>query len=86
MNVSIELTLAPLQDDYETHIKDFILVLRKSSFIVQENPLSTQVYGELEPLMLFLTSAIATCFNTLTAGMIQMKIIKSDRSNYVPFT
>lgn len=85
MNVSIELTLAPLQDDYEKHIKDFILALRKSPFIVQENPLSTQVYGELQPLMLFLTAAIATSFDSLAAGMIQLKIVKSNRSNYVPF-
>ena len=85
MNVSIELTLAPLQEDYETPIKDFIRALRKSPFEVQENPLSTQLYGELQSLMLFLTTAIATSFDAVAAGMIQLKIVKSNRSDYVPF-
>jgi uncharacterized protein YqgV (UPF0045/DUF77 family) len=85
MKVSIEITLAPLQKDYEQHIKEFIRELRASSFEVHENSLSTQIYGDYEPLMLFLTQAIARCFDALTAGMIHLKIVKSDRSNYRPF-
>ena len=85
MNVSIEITLAPLQENYEEPIKAFIRTLRNSNFVVQENPLSTQVYGELQPLMLFLTSAIEASFDSLAAGMIHLKIVKSNRSDYVPF-
>lgn len=85
MNVSIEITLAPLQNDYEDHIKAFIRVLRKSPFQLQENPLSTSIYGEWKPLMLFLTAAIEQAFTPLAAGLIHLKIIKSDRSNYQPF-
>lgn len=85
MKVSIEITLAPLQKDYEQHIKEFIRELRASSFEVHENSLSTQIYGDYEPLMLFLTQAIARCFDALKAGMIHLKIVKSDRSNYRPF-
>ncbi len=85
MNVSIEITLAPLQNDYEKPIKAFIRMLRNSSFSVKENPLSTQVYGELQPLMTFLTSAIEESFDSIAAGMIHLKIVKSNRSDYVPF-
>ncbi|MDA9294663.1 hypothetical protein OAC17_00465 [Flavobacteriaceae bacterium] len=85
MNVSIEITLAPLQENYEESIKTFIRTLRNSNFVVQENPLSTQVYGELQPLMIFLTSAIEASFDSLAAGMIHLKIVKSNRSDYVPF-
>lgn len=85
MNVSIEITLAPLQENYEEPIKAFIRTLRNSNFVVQENPLSTQVYGELQPLMVFLTSAIEASFDSLAAGMIHLKIVKSNRSDYVPF-
>ena len=85
MNVSIEITLAPLQENYEEPIKVFIRTLRNSNFVVQENPLSTQVYGELQPLMIFLTSAIEASFDSLAAGMIHLKIVKSNRSDYVPF-
>ena len=86
MNVSIEITLAPLQENYEGPIKAFIRTLRDSNFVVQENPLSTQVYGELQPLMAFLTTTIETSFDSLAAGMIHLKIVKSNRSDYVPFS
>jgi len=72
----------PLQDQYETPIKEFIKCLRASDFEVLENPLSTQIYGAYAPLMIFLTEAIETSFNGLDAGMINLKIVKSDRSAY----
>jgi len=85
MKVSVEITLTPLQEEYETPIKNFIRVLRTSPFIVKENPLSTHVYGELTPLMEFLTQAIDSTFDSIAAGMIHLKIVKSDRSSYQPF-
>lgn len=85
MKVSIEITLAPLEKDYGTPIKDFIRVLRSSPFEIKENPLSTQIYGDYHPLMLFLTKAIADSFNAIAAGMIHLKIVKSDRSDYQAF-
>ena len=72
----------PLQDQYETPIKEFIKCLRASDYKVLENPLSTQIYGAYAPLMIFLTKAIETSFNGLDAGMINLKIVKSDRSAY----
>jgi len=72
----------PLQDQYETPIKEFIRCLRASDFKVLENPLSTQIYGAYAPLMIFLTEAIETSFNGLDAGMINLKIVKNDRSAY----
>ena len=47
MDISVELTLTPLKDDYESVIKDFIKSLRKSEFKIIETPLSTQIYGKL---------------------------------------
>ena len=84
MNVSIEITLMPLQDEYEAPIKAFIKCLRASGFKVLENPLSTQIYGAYTPVMNFLTEAIETSFEGLDAGMINLKIVKSDRSTYRP--
>ena len=72
----------PLQDQYETPIKEFIKCLRASDFKVLQNPLSTQIYGAYASLMIFLTEAIETSFNGLDAGMINLKIVKSDRSAY----
>ena len=85
MKVSIELTLAPLQDDYETPIINFIKRLRSSEFKVLENPLSTQIYGGYDKLMPFLTQEIKHAFKAVDVSVLQMKIVKTDRSDYEPY-
>ena len=82
MNISVELTLTPLQDNFETPIIDFIKKLRKSGFRVMENPLSTQIYGSYDELMPYLTSAIKTAFDASENVLLYMKIVKTDRSEY----
>ena len=77
MQISVELTLSPLQDDFEGPIKNFIKTLRNSGFKVIENPLSTQIYGEYDKVMEFLTEEVKESFLALT-----MKLVKSDRSTY----
>ena len=84
MDVSVELTLTPLQDDYEVHIISFIKRLRDSKFKVLENPLSTQIYGEYDQLMSFLTQEIKRSFQDVDISVLQMKIVKTDRSDYEP--
>ncbi len=84
MKVSIEITLLPLQKDYETPIKEFIKELRNSEFNVLENPLSTQIYGDIIKLMPFLQKAIVKSFSTQDASVINLKIVKTDRSSYEP--
>ena len=84
MKISVELTLSPLQDDYEQPVIDFIKQLRASGFKVLENPLSTQVYGEYDELMGFLHKEIKQVFGQLDSGLLYMKIVKTDRSNYAP--
>ena len=59
MKASIELTMSPLQDDYEQHIIDFIKKLRNSEFEVIENPLATQIYGDFESMMAFLSNHVS---------------------------
>jgi len=84
MNVSIELTMSPLQDGYEPHIINFIKTLRDSPFTVLENPLSTQVYGDYYAVMEFLTKAIGSSFDKQDAVLVYMKLVKNDRSDYKP--
>lgn len=84
MKISVELTLTPLQEDYETPIIDFIKRLRDSEFTVLENPLSTQVYGDYDALMPFLTQEIKRSFEGVDISVLQMKIVKTDRSDYEP--
>ncbi len=84
MNISVELTLSPLQDGFEKPIQEFIKKLRKSGLTILENPLSTQVYGEYDAVMSILTSEIKNTFTVIDKGLLYIKIVKSDRSEYKP--
>jgi uncharacterized protein YqgV (UPF0045/DUF77 family) len=82
MRISVDLTLSPLQNDYEAHVISFIKALRASKFTVLENPLSTQIYGEYDELMLFLTMEIKKSFQDVDISVLTMKVVKTDRSDY----
>ncbi len=82
MQISVELALTPLQDDFEAPIKDFIKKLRGSGFTVVENPLSTQVYGEYDKIMEFLTEEVKETFQSLDHVLINIKLVKGNRSDY----
>lgn len=84
MKISVELTLTPLQNEFEPPIIDFIKSLRNSGLTVLENPLSTQVYGDYDKVMALLTSEIKNAFELIDNGLLYMKIVKSDRSDYEP--
>jgi uncharacterized protein YqgV (UPF0045/DUF77 family) len=84
MEISVELTLTPLKDNYEPHIVAFIKELRQSEFTVLENPLSTQIYGAYDRLMPFLTHAIKRSFSEVDLAVLQMKVVKTNRSGYEP--
>ncbi|SHG51801.1 thiamine-binding protein [Flagellimonas flava] len=84
MKISVELTLTPLQDNFEPPIIEFIKKLRASDLTVLENPLSTQVYGEYDEVMELLNKEIKSTFGNLEHVVLNMKIVKSDRSQYEP--
>lgn len=84
MNISVELTFSPLQDDFEDHIIGFIKKLRDSGLTILENPLSTQVYGEYDAVMNVLNTEIKAAFELMDKGLLYLKIVKSDRSGYRP--
>ncbi|MFC4220928.1 thiamine-binding protein [Flagellimonas marina] len=84
MKVSVELTLTPLQDNFEPPIIDFIKKLRASGLTVLENPMSTQVYGEYDIVMKLLQTEIKETFEKLDHVVLTMKMVKSDRSDYEP--
>lgn len=84
MDISVELTFSPLQDDFEQHIIDFIKKLRASGLTILENPLSTQVFGSYDEVMEVLNTEIKTAFELMDRGLLFMKVVKSDRSDYEP--
>lgn len=82
MKISVELTLTPLQDEYEPAIINFIKKLRASGLTVLENPLSTQVYGEYDAVMEMLNKEMKVALESVERGLLYIKIVKSDRSEY----
>lgn len=84
MQISVELTLSPLQNDYETHIVNFIKALRNSEFEVSENPLSTQIFGDFDTLMPFLNKEIKRSFQQTDISVLTMKVVTTNRSDYEP--
>jgi uncharacterized protein YqgV (UPF0045/DUF77 family) len=84
MDISVELTLTPLQDNYEELIIKFIKKIRDSGFTISENPLSTQIYGDYDDIMEWLNTEIRLALELMENGLMYIKIVKSDRSNYEP--
>lgn len=84
MKLSIELTLTPLKKDFIPTIKSFILQLRSLGFMVKENPLSTQIYGDFDSVMQSLVPLIKNTFKDEEAIMLHLKMVKGDRSEYEP--
>lgn len=84
MEISVDLTLSPLQNDYEEHVIRFIKALRNSEFKVLENPLSTQIFGSYDSLMPFLTKEIKRSFQDVDISVLTMKVVKTNRSDYEP--
>jgi uncharacterized protein YqgV (UPF0045/DUF77 family) len=84
MNISVELTLTPLQDNFEPAIINFIKRLRASGLTILENPLSTQVYGDYDTVMNVVQKEMKIALMAVENGLIHMKIVKTDRSDYEP--
>lgn len=84
MQISVELTLSPLQDEFEPAIINFIKSLRNSGLTVLENPLSTQVYGEYDEVMSLLQKEMKIALEAVERGLLYIKIVKSNRSEYEP--
>ena len=74
MKISVELTLTPIQDDFEPIIIDLIKALRASDLTVIENPLSTQVYGDYDQVMEVLQKEVKTAFEAMDRGLLYMKV------------
>ncbi len=84
MEISVELTLSPLQDNFEAPIISFIQKLRVSGLRVIENPLSTQIFGDYDAVMKVLHTEIKDALELMDKGLVYIKIVKSDRSDYEP--
>lgn len=84
MEISVELTFSPLQDNFEPPIIDLIKALRHSGLDVKENSLSTQVFGHYNEVMNVLQKEMKTALDAVEHGLLYIKIVKSNRKDYEP--
>lgn len=80
MKVSVDISMYPMNKNYEEPIIKFINLLKKSPFTILENPLTTQVYGDYDDVMDFLKTAMKETFLSEEMCVFTMKFIKGDRT------
>ena len=74
MNASVDISMYPLQEDYETPILDFIHRLRQNKGVeVHTNALSTQISGDYDLIMALLSKEIKISFQQ---GFTQIMVLK----------
>ena len=63
MNISVDISLYPLRDEFIPPIDDFIADLNTDNTIeVQTNSMSTQIFGDYDQVMSLLQQAMKTSF------------------------
>lgn len=84
MNVSVDISMYPLHKDFEKPIIEFIKKLRASEFEVEENGLSTQIFGEYLEVMSFVNTNIHEALLQEENCVFMLKIVTEDRSKHDP--
>lgn len=78
MNISVEISYYPLQDEYVQSILEFIDRLKSYSELqINSTGMSTQVFGNYGDVMRVLTIEIEKSF-TIPSSVFVLKIINSD--------
>lgn len=80
MEVSVDISLYPLQEGYEKPILAFIAALEKEQSIdVVRNELSTQVHGDYHTIMQLLEKEILSVFDEIPHSIFVIKIVGNNR-------
>jgi len=80
MELSVELSFYPLQDQYKKPILVLIEALKQESSIdVISNRMSTQLFGEYDSVMMVLNRLMKASFEQYGSAVFVAKFINSDR-------
>ena len=83
MDISVEISLYPLDEKYLLSIDEFIKRLNGyDSVEVRTNPMSTQIFGDYEIIMKILKTEIRNIFNKKVDSVLNLKIINVDSRNF----
>ncbi|MDH5432600.1 MAG: thiamine-binding protein [Gammaproteobacteria bacterium] len=79
MNISIEMSLYPLDDNFLSIIKDIVKRLNSAENIVcKTNTMSTQIFGECNIVMQLLNEIVQYSFTTYGRQVFIVKILNGD--------
>ena len=82
MQVSVDISLYPLHQDYIPQIDAFIFLLNQEPNVqVVTNALSTQLYGEYETVMGLLARAMGEHIAIHDDSVFSVKVLSGDRSD-----
>jgi len=80
MNISVDISLYPLDAGFSDLVLDFIdRICGIEGIQVVRNTLSTQVFGDYKQVMALLEAEMATSFAQLPHSIFVLKIIGTDR-------
>lgn len=79
MQLSVEISLYPLADEYRPVIKDFVERLATyENLLVNTNTMSTQIFGEYAEVMAMLTKELETVYQKVPSQVLVCKFINRD--------
>lgn len=80
MEISVDISLYPLQEGYEEPILAFIAALEKEKTVdVVRNELSTQAHGEYHTIMRLLEKEILSVFDEIPHSIFVIKLVGNNR-------
>ena len=80
MKISVDISMYPLQSEFEKPISTFIEALAKEREVnITRTELSTQIYGEYDTIMRLLEKEIRSVFEQIPQSVFVIKLVGEDR-------
>jgi len=80
MEISVDISMYPLQKEFETPILAFISQLEKETSVeVVRNELSTQVHGDYKTIMALLEKEMFSVFTEIPDSIFVLKFVGNNR-------
>ena len=84
MEISVDISLYPLQEEYVTPILAFIATLEATEgIVVERNSLSTQVFGDYHVIMDMLEREIYSVLDSIPDAVFVLKLVGRNRLGMV---
>ena len=82
MEISVDISLYPLKEDYVKPILAFIKGLESNPNItVKKNQLSTQIYGDYDDVMALISTEMKDVFEAMPHSAMVMKFVGTNRAD-----